>query len=101
MLSTEHPYNKAYNTKVYDTLYGALCGATPGGWYGVSEDEAVDALIKLAVNVMAVEHGDDGKEWVRERIYLKELDTLVNHLDGLIAWHLRRTAAAQQEISAA
>ena len=97
MLSTEYPYDQAYRVKIYNALHHALCNATRNRF----QDEIVDALIDLAVNVMAVEHGDDGKEWVKERIYLKELDLLVDHLDGLIAWHLRRTTGAEKKISAA
>ena len=95
-MNAEYPYNQAYRAKIYDALHRVLCDANRDRFYEpVKENEIVDALIELAVNVMAVEHGDDGKEWVRERIYLREVDALVDHLDGLIAWHLRRTAAAE------
>jgi hypothetical protein len=95
MLSTKYHHNQAYRVEVYNALRRALCGLTLGGWHGVSEDEAVDALIQLAVDIMAVEHGDDAKQCAIERIYLREVDALVDHLDGLVAWHLRRKAATE------
>jgi hypothetical protein len=95
MESLEHPYNKYYSDAVYGALRVALNKATPGGLNCVLSDEAVDALLKLAVEVMAADHGkDDAKDRVVERINHRMISWLADYLPNLIEWHIRRTASA-------
>jgi hypothetical protein len=71
---TEYRYDHDYQVKVHDVLRGALCDATPGGWDCVRAHEAVDALIRLAVNILIGTRGDaefalEGLEPLHDRIH--------------------------------